>query len=227
MTPASPLSTLRLPESIRRRLDVATATASEALMETHALYGLHIVMLLRDFIDYDEAVDRYLDEMNLMGAAASTARTRILVALEEAERLGDGEAEAAPDEAPAGDAPDSTDPRARPRRGRWRRFRPDVVYRGIRARARRQEELDSVFTLGIAQAEEALLQTHIENALDFAVLLEQHMDVERSIEHYIDEIGLGGCRAQTVLQRAVCRLADAQLPRPTERRSGAGDTSVA
>jgi hypothetical protein len=200
MLRTSPLSPFRLPEPVKRRLEVATATASEALLETHAAYGVRFVLILRDHLPFDEAVDRYLDEMDLTGRSASTARTRILVALEEAERTAFGDEHGlGPQSAPPG-------------RNGWQRFRPARVVRTIRDRQRRHEEIETLHQLALAQAEDGLISTHIDNALDFVVLLDEHMSLERAIEHYLAEIGLSGCRAQTVLQRAMSRLATAQLP---------------
>lgn len=210
MLKSGPLANIRLPDQVRRRVEVATATASEALMETHAANGLRLVLLLRDFLPFDEAIDRYLDEMNLAGPGQATARTRILVALEEAERTLDPfELDEQEGEGPEG----------------WRRFRPGQVMRGIRARQRRQEEVENLFQLAIAQAEEALIHAHQENALNFVALLDEHMPMERAVEHYIGEIGLSGCRAQTVLQRTMSRIADAQLP-PTRTPGPDRGTSV-
>lgn len=201
MAPAGPLSTFRLPEPVKRRLEVATATATEALLETHARYGLRLVRLLRDQLPFDEAVDRYIDEMGLAGDAARSARSRIFVALEAEERHGHG--------------PDfDGDPAARREHSgfqRLRRLRPDVVVRDMKQRQRRHEETDRIIQLSLAQAEEGLLNTHIENAVDFAALLDDHFSFERAIEQYLAEIGLSGCRAQAVMQRTMCRIADAQI----------------
>ncbi len=203
MAPAGPLSTFRLPEPVKRRLEVATATATEALLETHARYGVHLIQLLRDQLPFDDVVDRYLDEMGLVGDVARSTRSRIFVALEETERRGSG-----PD---FGGEPDARAERSG--LDRLRRFRPDVVVRDMKQRQRRHEETDRILQLGLAQAEEGLLATHIENALDFAALLDDHFSYERAMEQYLGEMGLSGCRAQTVMQRAMCRIADAQLGR--------------
>lgn len=206
MAPTGPLSTFRLPDAVRRRLEVATATASQALLETHGRYGLHLVRLLRDQLPFDEVVDRYVDEMSLGGTMAASARTRIFVALEAAERQGEGGALAAGD--------DNGGRVERSGLERLRRLRPDVVVKDIRQRQRRNEEADRLLQLGFAQAEEGILRTHIENALDFVALLDGQMSHERAVEQYLSEVGLSGCRAQAVLQRTMCRLADAQLPGP-------------
>ncbi|MGH7482856.1 MAG: hypothetical protein ACRELV_11930 [Longimicrobiales bacterium] len=194
-----PLTGLRLPEAIKRRLEVAVATASEALIETHVEFGVRFVLLMRDQMPFDQAVDRYIEEMDLTGTAATTARTRILVGLEEAERGGP-------------EIENGTGPGAGVGRGGWGRFRPGRVVRDIRDRQRRLEELDTLLQLALAQAEDGIIATHIDNALDFVALLDEHMSMERAVENYLGEIGLSGCRAQTVLQRTMSRLADAQLP---------------
>ena len=56
-------SARRLPENVRRRVEVATAMAWENLVATHVLHAGHFIMLdepaafmetLRDFLDADE-----------------------------------------------------------------------------------------------------------------------------------------------------------------------------
>ncbi len=205
MPSAGPLAALRgLPEPVRRRLEVARAMASQSLVTTHARYGLRLVRLLRDVMPFDDVIDRYLEEMGLSGTLAGSTRTRILVGIEEQERGGP-----VPREGQESEEEDDV-------RGmdRIRRLRPDRVVRDIRDRQRRQEDTERVLRLGLAQAEEGVILTHIENALDYVALLDEHYSIERAVEHYNGELGVAGCRAQTVLQRVMCRVADAQLPPP-------------
>jgi hypothetical protein len=200
--PRSPrLTPLRIPESVRRRLEVATAMAWEALVETHVNQATLFVQVLSERIPLEEALVRYLLELDLSEAMASAVRTRVLVAVEP--DAGRGETSEAPiDEDPEG----------------WRRFRPDVVMRGVVARQRRNDETEQWVQLAVARAEEAVITTHVDNAITFAALLEDVLPLGRAVQQYLGAVVLSGGRAQAVFQRTMARLADVHLPLPTARR---------
>lgn len=217
MPAPGPLTPRRLPDPVRRRLDIATAMAWEALAEAHAAHALQFIALLSDRLPFEEGVDRYLKEMYVADPMATAIRTRVLVALEDAYRQDQSRPSfpfARPPEAPA-DAEDVEG---------WRRFRPDVVMRGVKERYRRNEETEQWIQLAIARAEEGVLGTHVDNAITFAALLEDHMPLDRAVAEYINTMGLAGARAQAVLQRTMARLADAHLPL-LERGTEADSTS--
>jgi len=211
MPAPGPRTPRRLPETVRRRLEVASATAWEALVEAHTSHALRLIALLADRLPFDEAVARYLREMEVSETMAAAVRNRVLVALEDAER---------PDESrpslqifsTGGDEQESGDgPGADAAEG-WRRFRPDVLMRGLKERHRRHDETEGWIRLAIARAEEGIISTHVDNAITFAALLEPHMPLERAVEEYNNALRLTGARAQAVYQRAMARLAEAHLP---------------
>jgi len=209
----------RLPEAVRRRLEVASATAWESLVEAHASHALRLIALLADRLPFDEAVTRYLREMEVSETMAAAVRNRVLVALEDAERPDDSRPSlqlfaASGEEESQGDGEAAT----RPAEG-WRRFRPDVLMRGLKERHRRQDETEGWIRLAIARAEEGIISTHVDNAITFAALLDPHMPLERAIEEYNNALGLTGPRAQAVLQRAMARLAEARLPAAVPARA--------
>jgi hypothetical protein len=68
--------------------------------------------------------------------------------------------------------------------------------------------------LALARAEEAVIATHVDNAITFAALLDPVMPLDRATQEYIDAVGLSGGRAQAVHQRTMARLADVHLPMP-------------
>jgi hypothetical protein len=200
-----PLSVFRVPETVRRRLEVAHATAVQALIETYARCGVHVVAMLEGHLPFDDVIDRFMEELALPGAIAVNTRMRVLVGLERREhKARDGHLEETTADARPGSPPATGEG--------WRRFRPAALVRTMQRRQQRQDEIERLFQLGLAQTEEAVIQTHIENALDYVALLDEHQSEDRALEHYIDEIGLSGCRAQTVVQRSMCRLADARFP---------------
>jgi len=209
-----PLTTRRLPEAVRRRLEVATATAWEALVEAHTSHALQLIALLADRLPFDETVTRYLRELDVPPAMAAAVRNRVLVALEDAERE-------APDRPRLRLAPPEDG--AGPEAEGWRRFRPDIVMRGVKARHRRHEETERWIQLALARAEEGVISTHVDNAITFAALLDRYLPLDRAIEEYNAALGLAGSRAEAVRQRAMARLAEAHLPTLSEvaRRTAA------
>ncbi len=196
----------RLPESVRRRLEVSTAMAWEALVERHVVQANEFVDLMRGRMDLEDALARYLAELDLDETMATAVRTRVLVALEHE----DAEADTVPMPAlpVAGAGPL---PPAGPEG--WRRFRPDVVVRGMRRRQRRSDETESMIELALARAEEGVMQTHVDNAIGFTALLSEYVGIGRSVESYLGAVLLSGSRAHSVLQRTMARLADVHLPR--------------
>ena len=191
-----------LPESVRRRVEVATAMAWEALIDTHTQQALDFVNLLEGRLTLEEALTRYLREMDVTEAIASAVRTRVLIELEQPDHskphLQVHEAEEpAPEEDDEG----------------WRRFRPDVMVRGVRERQRRNEETDRWIELSIARSEEAIILTHIDNAITFVALLDEHLIMSRAVQQYLAAVALTGGRSQSVFQRTMARLAEVHLPR--------------
>ena len=204
MPAPSPLTTLRLPSAVRRHLDVAAAGAQEALIEAHAEEALRLVAIVADDWSFAEALNYYFDELSITGPLATSIRNRALVRLEEERRLDT----ANPSMMRRGPGEGDDDADDRPM---WRRLRPDRLVKEIRQRQHRQEETERLAHLVLAQAEEAMLHVHVDNALDFAALLEGEMTPDRAVSYYVDALGVTGCRAQAVVQRAMVRVADALL----------------
>ncbi len=208
MPAPGPRTPRRLPETVRRRLEVASATAWEALVEAHTAHALQLIALLADRLPFDDAVARYLREMEVSKTMAAAVRNRVLVALEDAERPDDSR--------PSLEVFSATGEEQESEEGAeaegWRRFRPDVLMRGRKERHRRQDEAEGWIRLAIARAEEGIISTHVNNAITFAALLEHHMPLERAVDEYNNALRLTGPRAQAVHQRAMARLAEAHLP---------------
>ncbi|HEX7089232.1 MAG TPA: hypothetical protein VF192_03805 [Longimicrobiales bacterium] len=213
MPAPGPRTPRRLPEAVRRRLEVASATAWESLVEAHASHALRLIALLADRLPFDEAVTRYLREMEVSETMAAAVRNRVLVALEDAARPDDSRPSLQLFAAPREEEEPHEEGNAATRLAAgWRRFRPDVLMRGLKERHRRHDETEGWIRLAIARAEEGIISTHVDNAITFAALLDPHMPLERAIEEYNGALGLAGPRAQAVLQRAMARLAEARLP---------------
>ena len=194
-----------LPESVRRRLEVATAMAWEALVDAHMREALEFIELFEGRMTLEEALLRYLREMDLNETIASAIRTRVLVALED--RPHSGRPRLLHDD-PQPEAPEEND-------DGWRRFRPDVMVRGVLERQKRNEDNERWIELSLARAEEGVIKTHIDNAITFAALLDGSITLSRAIQLYLGAVQLTGGRSQSVFQRTMAQLADVHLPTST------------
>ena len=196
----------KLPDTVRRRLEIATAMAWESLVETHVEQATQFVNLLSERLPLEDTLTRYLLEMDMADSMASAVRTRVLVTLESDE--------------PADRASEATTPAevGEDEEG-WRRFRPDVMMRGVMERQRRNDETEHWIQLALARAEEKLITTHVDNAITFAALLEEHLPFDRGVRQYLEAVALTGSRSQAVVQRTMARLADVHLPLPSAGRT--------
>jgi hypothetical protein len=79
-----------------------------------------------------------------------------------------------------------------------------------------------------ARASEAVIATHVENALELAWLLKGLMPVNVAADHYVREFALAAGPAQMVMQRVQARVASDELsahfdePPPRLESPGAG-----
>lgn len=185
--------------------------AWEALVEAHSAQAREFVALFEEFMPLEEALNRYVRDMDLSDTMVAAVRTRVLVAIEDAQSRRRADALTFPPEAEAPEAADED---------RWRRFRPDVMMRGVIERQRKNDEVERMVELAIARAEEEIIKTHVDNAITFAALLDEFGPLSRGVEHYIAAMSIAGGRGQAVLQRTMARLADVHLPAP---RRAAGE----
>jgi hypothetical protein len=191
---------------MRRKLEVTSAMAWEALVETHVEQATQVIHLLDDHEPVQESLPRYLRELDLGDTMAAAIRTRVLMRLED---------EAATPAGGAGETIDlpSSDGEARREDEGWSRLlRPQRVVQDVIRRQRRNDEADRITLLALARAEENVIRTHVENAIGFVALLEQQMPLDRAVQQYLTAVALSGSRAQTVYQRTMARLADVHLP---------------
>jgi len=102
-----------------------------------------------------------------------------------------------------------------------------------RYRRRFQERTLELARMAGARAAEAVVATHVENALELAWLLKGVMAVNAVTDHYLREFGLPAGAAQMVMQRVQARVAGDELtaqydelpppgfePTPPERAAG-------
>lgn len=211
MTPIGPMRFRRGPEDVRRQVDVAAAAAWEALVEAHTGHALRFIALMATRMDFDEALTRYLDELDVRDPMASAVRSRVLVALDHALQE--------EDDRPSLHAYDDDDRGAESRSDRsglnpaaLRRFRPDVLMKGIARKVRDTGMVDEWIRLAVARAEEGVIRAHIENAIMFVSVLRGHEDLDEAVDDYLELMRVSGGRAQSVHQRTMARLAEMHLP---------------
>jgi hypothetical protein len=210
MQPSLPLPFQRLPDDLRRRLDLAVAAAAEARLETHAEQALHLVAVLATRLPFDQAVDRYIQVMDLNSEEAAIVRTRALVAIGDAENA----------EELLKDRPFSN-------RLNWRYATPLGAVRFVRRKLRRSAEEDLWLELSAARAEEALIRTHIKHALGFIELLEEQFPPTRAMSVYLEQLQVPSARARSVYQRTLARVAATHLPQlvPAAQAQQPADTA--
>jgi hypothetical protein len=192
-------------ESTRRKLEVTSALAWQALVDTHVDRAMQFIALLTAHEPIEESLPRYLREMDLDATMAAAIRTRVLTTVEEEPPVPPG------DLFDGGSARDRDMPDEDEADDAWSLLRqPQRVVRGVLRRQKRNEEIERVTQLALARAEEYVIRTHIENAIGFVALLEP-LPFERAIEIYLEAVDVSGSRAQAVFQRTMARLADVHL----------------
>jgi hypothetical protein len=211
MAPSNPYTPRRLSDGMRRKLEVTSAMAWESLVDTHVEQATQVVYLLREHEPVEEALPRYLAELDLGDTMAAAIRTRVLMRFE-AHATGNARDGSVPEARMPFPAAANDDDLGDDDEGWSLLRRPQRVVKGVIRRQRRNEEAERITLLAIARAEENVIRTHVENAIGFVALLQDQMPLDRCVQHYLTAIGLGGSRAQTVFQRTMAKLADVHLP---------------
>jgi hypothetical protein len=190
MSVPSRMSLRRIPASLHLPVRIAYAGAWEALVVTHVSQTLQFLYEFASRLPVLEALDLYFQVVVVPEAMQETVRTRALTGLE-VESL----------------SPLTPMPEAQG----WQRFRPDVVMEHQRYRRRYQERTVQLAKMVGARAAEAVIATHVENAIGFANLLRAVMPVEHSADLYLREFSLPAGTAHMVWQRVQARVAGEAL----------------
>jgi hypothetical protein len=184
------MSLRRIPTSLHLPVRIAYAGAWEALVVTHTSQALQFVCEFASRLPVLEALDLYFQVVAVPEAMQEAVRTRTLTGLE----------------------PESLPPLTpMPEVQGWQRFRLDVQLEHQRYRRRYQERTIQLAKMVGARAAEAVIATHVENAIGFTGLLRAVMPVEQSTEHYLREFSLSAGTAQMVWQRVQARVAGEAL----------------
>jgi hypothetical protein len=206
MPSLNPVWFQRLPTDLRRHVEVAEAAAREGRVRVHAEQAVDLVAVLAPRMPFDEAIDHYIQIMDLGDEDSEVVRTRALVSLGEA----DLKRELSHERTRTGWAID------------WRYATPLGAVRFVRRQLRRSAEEDLWSELAAARAEEALIREHVRHALVFVDILEEHLPPTQGVSVYLDRLEVPSARAHSVYQRTLAQVAERRLPRLTRRAAESG-----
>ncbi len=190
MTVPSQMSLRRIPEALHLQVRVAYAVSWESLIDTHTRQALQFVGEFATRTPVLDGLDLYFRVTAVPEAMHEVVRSRALTAL-------DLKAVGQPAELPALTG--------------WGRLRLDLLLEHSRYRRRYQERTLELARMVGARAAEAVVATHVENALELAWLLKGVMPVKAATDHYLREFGLPAGSAQMVMQRVQAKVASDEL----------------
>jgi hypothetical protein len=190
MSTPSQMSLRKIPAALHLHVRIAFASAWEALIGTHTSQALQFVCEFASRTPVLRALDLYFEVVAVPEAMQESVRTRCLTSLE-LESL-----------------PPLTAPPAL--RG-WQVLRLDRFVEQQQYRRRFEEKTIQLARMVGARAAEAVIATHVENAIGFYALLRGVMPVEQATDHYLREFSLPSSTAQMVWQRVQARVAGEEL----------------
>ncbi|MGH7471321.1 MAG: hypothetical protein ACRENP_25510 [Longimicrobiales bacterium] len=194
-----PFNSKDVSEGTRRRVELAVAVAEERLLATHVDHVLRLLQLVQDQVPFENALSIYTRLLRLSDDEARIISTRALAIMGEkaAETSSWPEliTEAEIKEAELG----------------GRRKLMNTVRQRLRGRV--NDELRRLVELAAAQTEVAILDTHVQNALNFVDLLESELSLTDAVELYLDALGVRESISEVTYYLTLTRLADRQLPK--------------
>jgi hypothetical protein len=202
MTAPSQMSLRRIPDALCLRVRIAYATAWDALIDTHTTQALQFVCEFAPRLPILGALDLYFRVTAVPEAMQEAVRVGTLTAID-VESL-----------------PPLT---VLPSLAGWQRLRLDLLIEQLQYRRRYHERTLALARMVGARSAEAVVATHVENAIGFARLLKGIMPVNLATDRYIREFSLPASIAEMVMQRVQARVAGEELtaqyddpPPPTE-----------
>ena len=166
MTVPSQMSLRRIPDALHLKVRIAYAGAWEALIDTHTDQALQFVCEFAPRLEVLDGLDLYFQVTTVPEPMQEPVRFRTLVALD---------LESLPPLTPL------------PVLTGWQRFRPDLVLEHQRYRHRYHEKTLELARMVGARAAEAIVATHVENAIGFTQLLRGAMPVNTATDRYLRE----------------------------------------
>ena len=204
----NPFAQKDLSEPLRRRVELAIAVAQERLLSTHVNHALGLIQLVGEQVPFENALNIYTRMLRLSDDEARVITTRALAIL--------GERAAETEEWPEF-ASDAATPA--PANGETARRKFMNTFRA-RLRGRVKEDLRRFVELAAARTEIAILDTHVDNALNFVELLDKEQTFNESVELYLEALEVRESIAEVAYYMALTRLSENFLP----KKPGAPDT---
>jgi hypothetical protein len=195
----NPFASRDITEPMRRRVELAVAVAQERLLSTHVNHALGLIQLVGDQVPFENALNIYTRMLRLSDDESRVITTRALAIL--GERA--AETENWPEFAAAPDSP--------PQNGETARRKFMTQFRS-RLRGRVKEDLRRWVELVAARTEIAILNTHVDNAMNFVELLEKEAPFSEAVELYLEALEVRESVAEVAYYMALSRLADQHLP---------------
>lgn len=194
----NPFSSRDVSEPMRRRVELAIAVAQERLLSTHVDHALRLIQLVGDQVPFENALGIYVRLLRLSDDEARVITTRALAIL--GEQVVDSSAAAWPETPePAESEEDGT------RRSFLRNMR-------LRLRGRVKDDLRRWVELSAARTEVAILNAHVDNALNFVDLLEKDQPATEAVEMYLDALEVRESVGEVTYYITLSRIADRELP---------------
>jgi hypothetical protein len=190
MTAPSQMSLRRIPDALRLKVGVAYAMAWEALVDTHARQAVQFVSEFAPRLAVLDAMTLYFRVTAVAESMREVVRARALASLE----------------------PDVLPPLTSfPTLTGWQRLRIDLWLECRRQRVRHHEKTLELARMVGARAAEAVIATHVDNAVGFTHLVTGVIPANAAIDRYLREFSLPDGLAQMVRQRAQARVAGREL----------------
>ena len=195
MASPSQMSLRRIPDALHLKVRIAYAAGWEALIETQSRQALEFICEFASRLPVLEGLDLFFRVIPVPDSMQEVVRCRALTLLD---------LETLPPLA------------RRPTLTGWRRLRLDLVFQHRQAHRRYDARTLELARMVGARAAEAVIATHVENAVELARLLKSVMPVNAAAEHYLREFMLPESIAQMVRQRVAARVAGEELTAQTD-----------
>ena len=195
----NPFASKDISEPMRRRVELAIAVAQERLLSTHVNHALGLIQLVGDQVPFENALNIYTRMLRLSDDEARVITTRALAIL--------GERAAETEQWPEFVTAEATPPQ----NGETARRKFMDQFRS-RLRGRVKEDLRRWVELVAARTEIAILNTHVDNSMNFVELLEKEATFAEAVELYLEALEVRESIAEVAYYMALTRLADQHLP---------------
>jgi hypothetical protein len=197
----NPFASRDLSETLRRRVELAIAVAQERLLSTHVNHALGLIQLVGDQVPFENALNIYTRMLRLSDDEARVITTRALAIL--------GERAAETEEWPEFAADAAAAP---PANGETARRKFMNTFRQ-RLRGRVKDDLRRWVELAAARTEIAILDTHVDNGMNFVELLSAELTFNESVELYLEALEVRESIAEVAYYMALTRLSEQYLPK--------------